>query len=124
MPVSSATIRGPPPSARGSSTTGSAGVTSLARSAPDIGGSPITRSMASAWSRAPGNTPPRMAPLSRMWRTRARVSTPDSAGIPQSASQVSQPPSACGASSRSTPSRMTTARACTESDSMWSPATP
>ena len=72
----------------------------------------------------PGKTPPRMAPLSRMWRTSARVSTPLSAGTPQSASQVSQPPSACEESSRSTPSRITTARACTRSDSMWAEATP
>ena len=89
-----------------------------------MGASPITRSIASAWSSEPGNTPPRMAPLSRMWRTSALVSMPDRAGIPQSASHVSQPPSARGASSRSTPSRMTTARACTASDSMWSAATP
>ena len=43
--------------------------------------------------------PPRIAPWSRMWRTRVRVSTPVIAGTPQSASQSSQPPSASAASS-------------------------
>ena len=71
-----------------------------------------------------GNTPPRMAPRSRMWRTRERVSTPVIHGTPQSVSQVSQPPSACAASSRSIPSRMITARAWMRSDSMQSCDTP
>ena len=64
-----------------------AGVTSRARSRPVIDGSARTRSRsprASAHASA-ANTPPRIAPLSRMWRTSARVSTPDSAGMPQSA---------------------------------------
>ncbi len=69
-------------------------------------------------------TPPRIAPRLRRWRTSARVSTPLMAGMPQSASQVSQPPSAFGAPSRSMPSRMITARAWTESDSMCAAATP
>ena len=59
-----------------------------------------------------------------MWRTSARVSTPVSAGMPQSVSHVSQPPSATGACSRSTPSRMITARACTSFDSMAPAETP
>ena len=59
-----------------------------------------------------------------MCRTNARVSTPDSAGMPQSASQVSHPASAAGASSRSMPSRMITARAWIESDSIASRETP
>jgi hypothetical protein len=122
MPVSIATMRGPGLS--GSRITGSAGVTSQARSAPAIGGSAITRSRASDSGISPGNTPPRIAPLSRMWSTRARVSTPLIAGIPQSVSHVSQAPSAPGASSRFTPSRITTARAWMRSDSIASDDTP
>ena len=38
-----------------------------------------------------GNTPPRIAPRSRMWRTSARVSTSVIAGIAWLASQLSQP---------------------------------
>ena len=122
IPVSIPTMRGPGLS--GSRISGSAGVTSRARSRPSIGGSAITRSIASASAISAGKTPPRMAPLSRMCRTSARVSIPESAGIPQSSSHVSQPPSACAASSRSIPSRITTARAWTASDSMCSSATP
>jgi hypothetical protein len=59
-----------------------------------------------------------------MWRTSARVSTPVIAGMPQSRSQVSQPPSAPGASSRSIASRMITARAWIRSDSIASAETP
>ena len=59
-----------------------------------------------------------------MWRTSARVSTPVIQGTPQSESQVSQPPSAWAASSRSIPSRMITARAWMRSDSMCSRVTP
>ncbi len=65
-----------------------------------------------------------MAPLSRMWRTTARVSTPLMAGTRQSRSQVTQPPSALGESSRSTASRITTARAWTASDSCAPAETP
>ena len=89
-----------------------------------MAGSAIRRSLAAAVGRAASNTPPRMAPLSRMWRTSERVSTPVSAGTPQSRSQLSHPPSAFGESSRSTPSRMITARAWMRSDSMCAPATP
>ena len=89
-----------------------------------MGGSAITRSLASVSLTAAGNTPPRIAPLSRMCRTTARVSTPASPGTPQSRSHVSQPPSAPGASSRSIPSRMITARAWMRSDSIASADTP
>ena len=123
MPVSIATTSGPGLS--GSSSSGSAGVTSRARSAPDIGGSAITRSIASAWGSSAGKMPPRMAPLSRMWSTIARVSTPLSAGTPQSR-EPGEPAAlgADGASSRSTPSRMITARAWMRSDSIASSDTP
>jgi len=60
----------------------------------------------------------------RMCRTSARVSTPLIAGMPQSCSQSSQPRSAVGASSRLTAERMTTARACTRSDSIADPLIP
>ena len=122
MPVSIATIRGPGLS--GSRMTASVGVTSRARSWPSIGGSARTRSIASPSGVPASNRPPRIAPLSRMWRTSARVSTPLSAGMPQSDSQVSQPPSAVAACSRSIPSRMITARVCTESDSVFAAFTP
>ena len=65
-----------------------------------------------------GNSPPRMAPRSRIWRTSARVSRSVIAGMPQSVSQVSQPPSAPAGSSRSTPARMIAARAWMRSDSI------
>ncbi len=68
--------------------------------------------------------PPRIAPRSRMWRTRARVSTPEIAGTPQSASQSSQPPSALAASSEFLASRMITPRAWTRSDSIACAETP
>jgi hypothetical protein len=90
MPVSMAMTRGPSPSRM----TGSAGETWQARSAPAMDGSACTRSIASASRSSAGNIPPRIAPLSRICRTSARVSTPDSAGMPQSVSQVSHPPSA------------------------------
>src|SRR5436190_9749884 len=54
----------------------------------------------------------------------ARVSISAIAGMPQSRSQVSQPPSAPAESSRLTASRMTTARARTLSDSIASAETP
>ena len=50
--------------------------------------------------------------------TSERVSSPLIAGIPQSASQSSQPRSALGASSRLPASRMIAARAHTRSDSI------
>ena len=68
--------------------------------------------------------PPRIAPLSRMWRTSALVSTPLIPGMPQSLSQSSQPPSALATSSRFLASRMTTPRAWTRSDSIASAETP
>ena len=73
---------------------------------------------------ADGNTPPRIAPRSRMWRTSARVSTSVIAGIAWPASQLSHPWVALGASSRSTAARMIAARACTRSDSMAGSDTP
>ena len=120
MPVSIAITRGPSPSR----TTGSLGVTSRARSRPLIGGSASIAARASASPTSAGKMPPRIDPLSRMCRTSERVSTPVIAGMPQSSSQVSHPPSAAGESSRSTPERMTTPRACTESDSIACADTP
>jgi hypothetical protein len=64
MPVSSATTFGP--SASLSSTIGRFGETSRARSRPSIAGSASIRSRASRSSSSPGNTPPRIAPRSRM----------------------------------------------------------
>ena len=88
-----------------------AGLTSRARSRPAIGGSAAISARASALGDRAGNTPPRIAPSSRMWRTSARVSRSVIAGMPCSVSQLSQPGSAPGASSRSTPARMIAARA-------------
>ena len=100
------------------------GLTAAARSAPSIGGSAATRSRASASLRRGGKMPPRIAPRSRMWRTRARVSTPPIAGTPQSASQSSQPPSAVATSSPFLASRITTPRAWARSDSIAAAETP
>ena len=107
IPVSSATTCGPSPS----SSTGSPGLTPRARSAPAIEGSASIRSRASASGVSAENRPPRIAPRSRMWRTRVRVSTPVIAGTPQASSQSSQPASASAASSPFLASRMITARA-------------
>ena len=101
-----------------------AGVTSRARSRPIIEGSAAISSRASSSAIDPGNTPPSMAPASRMWRTSARVSTPVMPGTPQSSSQSSQPRSALGASSLLTASRMIAARAWTRSDSIAACETP
>ena len=120
IPVSSATTCGPSPSI----STGSPGVTVRARSAPSIAGSAAIRSRASESETAAEKTPPRMAPSSRMWRTRARVSTPVIAVTPQSRSQSSQPPSAVAASSELRASRMIAARAWIRSDSIALAATP
>ena len=120
MPVSSATTCGPSPS----SSTGSSGVTVRAKSAPAIEGSAAIRSRASAAGVAASKIPPRIAPWSRMWRTRVRVSTPVIAGTPQPTSQSSQPPSASAASSPLRASRMITARAWTRSDSIAAAPTP
>ena len=120
IPVSIPTTWGPSPSKR----TGSGGVTVRAKSAPSIDGSAAIASRASASGVSPGKTPPRIAPRSRMWRTRARVSTPLIPGTPQSPSQSSQPPSALAASSRFLASRMTTPRAWTRSDSIAAAETP
>ena len=73
---------------------------------------------------APGNTPPRIAPASRMCRTSDRVSTPVIAGMPLARSQRSQPSSAPGASSVSLASRMIAARAQGRSDSIAAARTP
>ncbi len=121
MPVSMPTTSGPSPPSKICT---SPGVTSRARSRPAIGGSASIRSRACASGSSASKTPPRIAPCERMWRTSARVSTPVSAGTPQSDSQVSQPPSACAESSRSMPSRMITARAWMRSDSMFACETP
>ncbi len=99
-------------------------MTVFARSRPLIGGSAAISSRACAWLIRAGNTPPRIAPWSRMWRTSARVSRSVIAGIPQSISQSSQPRSALGASSRLTAARMIAARAWTASDSIASSETP
>ncbi len=122
MPVSSATTYGPEPSPW--TVWASRGVTSRARSRPVIGGSAAISARASSSPIAPGKTPPSIAPSSRMWRTSARVSTPVMPATPQSASQSTQPPSALGASSALTASRMIAARAWTRSDSIASAETP
>ncbi len=121
MPVSIAAIRGPSPSP---CVLAVAGVTTFARSWPVIGGSASMSLRASCSDIAPGKTPPRIAPASRMWRTSSRVSTPVIAGIPQSASQSSQPRSAVGASSPLFAARMIAARAQGRSDSIASALTP
>ena len=87
-----------------------------------LGGDPSSRASASATAAA--KIPPRIAPRSRMWRTRVRVSTPVIAGTPQASSQSSQPPSASAASSPFLASRMITARAWTRSDSIAGAPTP
>ena len=121
MPVSSTAMRGPPPDPCRLTRVG---VTSAARSCPAIGGSASISARACACGSAAGNTPPRIAPACRMWRTRARVSTPVIHITPQSLSQSSQPPSALGASSRLHPSRMIAARAHGRSDSIARALTP
>ncbi len=80
----------------GSSTTSSRVPTSRARSRPVIEGSAAISSRACASVTAAGNSPPFIAPWSRMWRTSARVSRSVIAGIPQSVSHDSQPRSARG----------------------------
>jgi hypothetical protein len=117
MPVSIATIVGPSPAP---TSVIRSGLTSRARSRPLIAGSASISARASSSGSEPGKTPPRIAPRSRMWRTRARVSTPVIAGTPQSASQSSHPRSAPGASSRLTAARMMAALAWTRSDSIAS----
>ncbi len=116
IPVSITAIRGPAPDSPWRVT--SFGVTTAARSWPAIGGSASISSRASESVTLAGNTPPRIAPASRMWRTSARVSIPEIAATPQSASQSSQPRSALGASSRLQASRMIAARAHGRSDSI------
>ena len=83
-------IRGPVAGAFavGASTIVCAGDTSRARSRPAIAGSAAISSRACASSMRAGNTPPRIAPASRMWRTSARVSTSVMAGMPSSVSQL------------------------------------
>ena len=98
MPVSSATMRGPEPSPAWIS--GSASVTSRARSRPIMDGSAAISARASSSLVAAGKRPPSIAPRLRMWRTSARVSTPVMPGTPWSRSQSSQPCSAAGASAR------------------------
>ena len=75
-------------------------------------GSASISARASSGAIRAGNSPPRIAPASRMWRTSARVSRSVIAGIPFAVSQLSQPASAPGASWRSTAARMMAARAC------------
>ena len=120
IPVSIPTTCGPSPAI----STGSPGLTRRARSAPSIDGSAATRSRASASPTSAVKIPPRIAPRSRIRRTRVRVSTPLIAGTPQASSQSSQPPSASAASSPFLASRMTTPRACTRSDSIAAAPTP
>ncbi len=99
-------------------------MTSRAKSAPSIEGSAAIRPRASDSATSTGKIPPRIAPRSRMCRTRARVSIPPIAATPSSRSQSSQPRSAVAASSPFFPSRMITPRAWTRSDSIASPETP
>ncbi len=121
MPVSITAIRGPSPLP---CLVTSLGVTTRARSCPAIAGSAAISSRASSSEMLAGNTPPRIAPASRMCSTSERVSTPLIACTPQSVSQSSQPRSAVGASSRSHASRMMAARAHGRSDSIACALTP
>ena len=101
--------------------TASSGVTVRARSAPSMR-APAAIALAGLGPRGRATkTPPRIAPWSRMWRTRARVSTPVIAGTPQSRSQSSQPPSARGGVLGVRASRMIAARAWIRSDSIAAP---
>ncbi len=120
MPVSSAAMRGPSPEP---ASIGSGGVTSAARSRPDIGGSPAIKVRASRSVTSPGKTPPSIAPRSRMCRTSARVSMPPTAAMPSPRSQSSHPASAPTGRTL-TGSRMITERVCTRSDSVCAAATP
>ena len=116
MPESSTDMRGPSPACPCRLTR--SGVTDRARSCPAIGGSAAISSRACASGIDAGNTPPRIAPASRMCMTSVRTSTPLIACTPQSSSQSSQPRSAVGASSRLHASRMIAARAQARSDSI------
>ena len=108
----------------GSSMTGSAGVTSRARSAPAIGGSASTRSIASLSAARPGRRRRASRP-GRGCGARARACRRRrSPGRRSRRARSASRPRRAGASSRSIPSRITTARAWTESDSMFSAATP
>ena len=122
MPVSSTAMCGPGPAVPCRVTL--AGVTCRARSCPAIGGSAAISPRASRSDSDAGNTPPRMAPRSRMCLTSVRVSTPLIPTTPQSRSHRSQPPSAPGASSRSQAARMIAARAHGRSDSIAWALTP
>ena len=119
--MSIAAMRGPSPLPW---TVISPGETTRAKSAPAIAGSASTSAIASSTETDAGNTPPRIDPASRMWRTSARVSTSPIAGMPQSTSQSHQPRSAPGASSVFIAARMITARAQMRSDSIASSDTP
>ena len=89
IPVSIATTCAAEPSPR---MIGSLGVTSLAKSAPFMLGSASICARASDSLTEPSKIPPRIAPLSRMWRTSERVLTPVIPGMPCSTSQASQSP--------------------------------
>ena len=78
MPVSIPTTSGPEPS--GSRISGSRGGDLAGEVAPGHRGLRAHRSIASASPVSAANTPPRIAPRSRMWRTSARVSTPGDPG--------------------------------------------
>ncbi len=99
-------------------------MTSRARSRPTIDGSAAIRSRASPCGIDAGKIPPRIEPSSRMWRTSARVSTPEIPGTPLAASQSSQPCSALGASVVLTDSRMIAPAAWMRSDSIAASETP
>ena len=89
-----------------------------------MGGSARISSRASSCGVVAANTPPRIAPSWRMWRTSVRVSTPVIHQAPLSLSQSSHPRSALGASSRLQASRMIAALAHARSDSIASELTP
>ena len=121
IPVSSATIRGPPSPSK---MRGSRVVTSRARSRPTMLGSASIRSRASRSGTSAWKIPPRIAPSERMCRTSARVSTPVMPGTPFSLSQLSQPCSELGASAWSDASRMIAPAAWMKSDSIAASETP
>jgi hypothetical protein len=76
-----------------STTYGLSVVTSTARFAPTISAEALTCSTmdASSVSSEPENTPARMAPRSRMWRVRVRVSRPAMPTTPWFVSSSSRP---------------------------------
>ena len=80
IPKSYATMRRSPPPGRGATVYGSAQVTVATRSTPSVPGSATAAALRATSSPAPNA--PGIAPASRMWRVRRRVSTPAMPGTP------------------------------------------